>query len=105
LRSGRQDDIVGTARSAGALLHSRGDRRTDLRIADDRRITGAVASQCLDRRVDDRLGGHLVGVADGQKNHIVTGLAAADALPVPSSGFFARDSVDKWRETHHKPLQ
>ena len=97
LGSGRQDDIVGTARPARALLHSRSDRRTDLRIADDRRIAGAVAPQCLDRRVDDRFRRRLVGVADGQKDHVVTGIAAAHPFRVnaPGSGLFARDAVNK----------
>ena len=107
LGSRRQDDIVGTARTAGALLRPCGDCCAHLGIADDRRVAGAVAPQCLDRRVDNGFGCRLVGVANRQKDHIVTGLAAAHALRVntPSSGFFTRDAVDKRRETHHKPPQ
>src|SRR6516164_7167997 len=103
LGSGCQDDIVGAARLAGASMHPLSDSRADLRIADDRRIAGAVAPQCLDRRVEDGCGGCLVGIADSQKDHLVTGLAAAHSfrVNVPGPGLFARDAVDKWRETHN----
>ena len=40
-----QDDVVGVARAAGAPLHPRRDRFTDLRITDDRRVAGAVMPQ------------------------------------------------------------
>jgi hypothetical protein len=58
--------------------------------------------QRRDRRVDDGLGGGLVGIAHGQKNHIVAGLAAAHPLLVnaPRSGCLARDAVDKRGKTH-----
>src|SRR5262249_30519142 len=60
LGSGSQHDIVGTAGPAGALLHPCGDGSAYLGVADDRRITGAVPPQGLDRCVDDRPGCRLV---------------------------------------------
>ena len=101
-----QDDVLGAARAAGAPLEPRGDGRAHLRVADDRRVPGAVSPQRLDGRADDRLGGSLVGIADGQKDHVVSGVAAAYALLVnaPSFGSLARDPVDKRRETHNDLL-
>jgi len=44
----------------------------------------------------------LVGIADGQKDHIVAGIAAAHTFGMdpPGPGLFAGDAVDKRRETH-----
>ena len=49
------------------VMNQTEDRAEPLRIANDRRIAGAVAPQRVDRRIEDRRGSRLLGIADGQK--------------------------------------
>ena len=102
LGAGRHDDIVGAARAPGAPLEARRDRLPHARVADNRGVSGAMPAQRLDRRVDDRLGRRLVGIADGQKDDVLARVAQPRRLDVnaPGAGAPARDAIDQRREPH-----
>jgi len=55
-----------------------------------------MPAQRVDRRVDDRRGRGLIGVADGQENDVVSKVAQPRRLHMkaPSAGAFARNPID-----------
>ena len=68
----------------------------------ERGISGPAPTERLDRRVDDRLGRRLVGIADCQKNDIPALVAQPCSLHVgaPGAGAPSGDTIDQWREPH-----
>ncbi len=82
LRTRDHDDIVGRAWAPGPPCVTSGDRFAQRGITDGRRVPGAVLAQCRDRRLDQRLRRRLIGVADGQKDHVGAGVAQAQGFLV-----------------------
>ena len=82
LRARDHDDIVGGARAAGPPRVTGRDRLAQRGIADRRRVPGTMIAQRRDGRFDQRLRRRLVGVADGQKDHVGAGVAQAHGVLV-----------------------
>ena len=86
LGAGRDDDILGAAGLPGSPLEARRDRLPHTRVADNRGIAGAMPAQRFDRRFDHRLRRRLVGIADGQDDDILAGVAQTRRLDMHAPG-------------------
>ena len=98
-------DVVNTARLPGAPRDPRRDRLAHRRIAENRRITGAVPAQRRHGRLDDRFGRFLIGVADGQEDDVLAGIAALCGFVMdgPGAGAVPGDPLDERRIAHRGP--
>ncbi len=94
--------ILGGGCRAGAALYPGGDGGAQRGQADDRRIAGFVALQRGHGGRDHRLGRALVGIADGQQQHVAAfgALALGVEMHAPGPGAAAGDAADQWRELH-----